>query len=220
MLLFGLTGVIGMGKSGIAAMLRRLRIPVYDADKTVHQIYLRPGVAQAVAAAFPEAVIAGRLNRMRLGELIFNNPARRARLTAILYPYLAAAEWRFVAAAARRRAPLVVLDIPLLFETAGQGRVDAVLVADAPVFVQHRRVLARPGMTPEKLRAILLSQWPNAEKCRLADAVIATGQSRGATLAALKKALRALRQKLASRRTKWNSMAYARNRSGYRIYGA
>lgn len=215
MMIIGLTGAIGMGKSAVAAMLKRLRIPLYDADQAVHDLYRDPLVIKAVSQIFPAAVIKGELNRGKLADIVFHDPLARMRLTSILYPLLARRERRFLQQQARLRAPLAVMDIPLLFETGGERRVDATLVVNAPYFIQYRRVLTRTGMTDARFAAIEASQIPQHTKCQRADIVVSTGLSRAVTFAELRRALRLFKQKLAPRRLKWDTLAYARNRSGY-----
>lgn len=186
MKILGLTGSVGMGKSTAAAMLRRLGVPVHDADATVHKLLGRGGAAVApIAEAFPGSVRDGAVDRAVLGARVFVDPAARRRLEAIVHPLVRQAETAFLARARRQRRRLVALDIPLLFETEGQRRCDAVAVVSAPAFVQAQRVLRRPGMTAEKLAGIRASQMPDREKRRRADAVIPTGRGRRATLAAL-----------------------------------
>lgn len=195
MIVLGLTGSIGMGKSAAAATLRRLGVPLFDADRTVHRL-LAPGGAAVVrvAAAFPGVRdAAGGIDRRRLGARVFGDPAALARLEAILHPMVAAAERRFVAQARARRDSLVVLDVPLLFESGGARRCDQVLVVSAPAFLQRQRVLRRPGMTKARLAAILAQQMPDREKRRRADFVVPTGLGRGLTLRRLKAILRMLR---------------------------
>jgi len=184
MVILGLTGSIGMGKSTAAAMLRRLGVPVHDADRTVHGLLARGGAAvPAVAAAFGAGVVvAGAVDRRRVGALVFRDPAALARLEAILHPLVRRAERRFLAGCAGRRVPVVALDVPLLFETGGTGRVDATIVVTAPAFIQRLRVLARPGMTAAKLDGILERQLPDAVKRRLADHVVMTGLGKGHAL--------------------------------------
>ena len=177
MFILGLTGSIGMGKSTAAGMLRRLGVPVHDADRVVHRLLGRGGAAVgAVAKAFGAGMIrGGAVDRPKLGAKVFGDGAALKRLEAILHPLVRRAERRFLALAAARRARLVALDIPLLFETGGEARVDATLVVTAPAFLQRLRVLARPGMSAGKLAAILARQTPDAEKRRRADFVIPTG---------------------------------------------
>ncbi len=187
MIVLGLTGSIGMGKTVAAAMFAREGAAVFDADAAVHAL-LAPGGAAvaAVAEAFPDCVNedAGTpaVDRAALGRRVFDDRAAMARLEAILHPRVRAAELAFIKRARAHRRPLVVLDIPLLLETGGERICDAVAVVIAPPFVQARRVLARPGMTPERLAAIRARQMPDREKIRRADFVIPTGLGRAVTL--------------------------------------
>jgi dephospho-CoA kinase len=178
-----LTGSIGMGKSTAANTFRRLGVPVFDADAAVHRLQAAGGRAVApIAAAFPGTVRDSprgpRVDREALRRAVLGNDAALNRLERIVHPLVRDAEQRFLGAARRRAEPLVVLDIPLLFETHGQGRCDAVLVVTAPAAVQRRRVLLRPGMTEERLGAILARQVPDSEKRRHADHVVHSGLSR------------------------------------------
>lgn len=186
MIVLGLTGSIGMGKSTAARQLRRLGFAVHDADAAVHAL-LAPGGAAvpAIDAAFPGVVKNGAVDRAPLGAVVFNDPAALRRLEKIIHPLVRRAEHRFLARARRQRRRLVVLDIPLLFETGGETRCDAVAVVSAPPAVQARRVLARPGMTPERLASIRRSQMADRDKCRRADFVIPTGHGHRPALRAL-----------------------------------
>lgn len=188
----GLTGSIGMGKSTTAALFRDEGVPVHDADAAVHAIYAQEGVAP-VEAAFPGVAVEGRIDRARLGARVLGDDAAMKRLEAIVHPLVRAREAAFLDEAARAGARVAVLDIPLLYETGAQGRVDAVLVVSAPKSVQEERVLARPGMTREKFAAILARQMPDAEKRRRADHVIDTGRG----IEAARAAVRALLARLA-----------------------
>jgi dephospho-CoA kinase len=172
----GLTGSIGMGKSAVAAMFEELGVPVFDADAVVRQLQ-GPGGAlvDPIEAAFPGTTGRQGVDRPALGAAVFAEPTALARLEAIVHPAVRAARAAFLREHAR--APLVVFDIPLLFEKGGAEEVDAVLVVSAPEAVQRQRVLARPGMTPERLAAILELQLPDAEKRPRADHVIDTGGS-------------------------------------------
>jgi dephospho-CoA kinase len=195
MIVLGLTGSIGMGKSTAAVALRSLRLPVFDADQAVHRL-LRPNGAAVgpVRSAFPELGIGtDGIDRRLLGSRVFGDPAALARLEAILHPLVEVAERRFLAQTCARHAPVAVLDIPLLFETAGDRRCDYVLVVSAPKFLQRQRVLRRPGMTDGRLAAILAQQLPDAEKQRRADFVVPTGLSRGESLRRLRAIVRVLR---------------------------
>jgi dephospho-CoA kinase len=177
MVILGLTGSIGMGKSTVAAMFRGLGVPVHDADRTVHRLLARGGAAvAAVVAAFgPDCLAEGGIDRRRLGARVFNDPSALRRLEAILHPLVRLAERRFLAGAARARIRVVALDVPLLFETGGTRRVDATVVVSAPAAVQRARVLGRAGMTAERLARVLAHQWPDRRKRRLADFVVPTG---------------------------------------------
>ena len=193
MIILCLTGSVGMGKSTAAREFRRMRIPVYDADKAVHRLLGRGGKAvAAVAAAFPGVEKGGAIDRAALGRLVFSDPAALKRLEAILHPLVRQAERAFLARARRRRRKLVVLDIPLLFETGGEARCDKVVVVSAPRRVQLARVMARPGMTADRLAGVEARQMPDAEKRRRADIVIETGLDRRHSLAKLHRALRRL----------------------------
>ena len=190
MVIVGLTGSIGMGKSTAAAMLRRMGVPVYDADAAVHALQARNGPAlPSIEAAFPGVVKDGVLDRQALGARVFGNKEALRRLEAIVHPMVGQRQKAFLKQAARRGAPLVVLDIPLLFEGLGDRRVDATLVVSAPSFLQRRRVMARPGMTAEKLDGILRQQVPDAVKRRKATLVIPTGLGLAPTRVALEKAV-------------------------------
>jgi dephospho-CoA kinase len=194
MVILGLTGSIGMGKSTAAAALRRLGVPVYDADGTIHRLIRRGGAAvPLVEKAFPGVVKDGVVDRRKLGDLVFADPAALRRLEAILHPLARRAQLGFLAAAARRRARLVVLDIPLLFETRGDRRCDAVALLSAPRMIQEARVLARPGMTPEKLAGIRKRQLPDSEKRRRADFVVPTGLAKREALRRLEAIIRRMR---------------------------
>jgi dephospho-CoA kinase len=192
MIVIGLTGSIGMGKSTAAAMLRRLGLPLFDADAAVHRM-LAPGGAAvaAVAAAFPGVRSeAGGIDRTALGRRVFGRPEELRRLEAILHPAVRAAELRFIAQARARRVRLAVLDIPLLFETGADRLCDCVFVVSAPAWLQRQRVLRRPGMSESRFAAILATQLADARKRRAADFVIDTGLNRARTLRRLRAALR------------------------------
>jgi dephospho-CoA kinase len=182
MRVLGLTGSVGMGKSTAAAMLRRMRVPVYDADRAVHR-FLAPGGAavSAVAAGFPGVTAGGGIDRAALGARVFGDRVALRRLEAILHPLVGLDERRFVARARARRRRLVVLDVPLLFETHGERRCDAVVVVWAPAFLQRARVLARPGMTAARLAFIRAQQTSDADKRRRADILVPSGLGRAVT---------------------------------------
>ena len=186
MIVLGLTGSIGMGKSTAARMLQAMGAPVCDSDAVVHGLLGRGGRAvPAIDAAFPGVVIDGAVSRPALGAAVFRDAGALKRLEAILHPMVQAAQRDFLARAARRGAKIAVLDIPLLFETHGERRVDATIVVSAPFAVQRARVLARPGMTAEKFAGILARQMPDAEKRQRADYVVPTGAGRLVTRRAL-----------------------------------
>lgn len=186
LVVLGLTGSIGMGKSTAAAHLRRLGVPVHDADAEIHRLLREdPSVIAAVEAAFPGVMRDGRVDRRELGRRVFGNDAALSRLESLLHPRVRQAASRFLRRAVAGRIPVVALDIPLLFETGSQGRCDLVVVVSAPDFVQAGRVLHRPGMTGGRLEAILARQTPDALKQRWADFVVPTGLDRRAALQAL-----------------------------------
>jgi dephospho-CoA kinase len=193
-IVLGLTGSIGMGKSTAAATLRRLGLPVFDADGEVHRLLAPGGTAvREVEAAFPGVRNPeGGIDRQRLGQRVFGNQAALRRLEGILHPRVRIAERRFVARARARREPLVVLDIPLLFETGGVERCDYVLVVSAPLRLQRERVMRRPGMSESRFAGILHAQMPDREKRRRANFVVATALGRGATFRRLKAIVRML----------------------------
>jgi dephospho-CoA kinase len=168
----GLTGSIGMGKSATAAMFRAAGVPVHDADGVVHALY-RGRASPLIEAAFPGTVTDGAVDRWRLSKVLFEDESRLRTLERIVHPLVREERDGFLAAHAQ--APIVVLDIPLLLETGGEGDTDAVALVTAPETVQSARVLARPGMTQEKFQAILTKQMPDSEKRRRAHFLIETG---------------------------------------------
>jgi dephospho-CoA kinase len=176
MFVLGLTGSIGMGKSAASAGFRCFGIPVFDSDAAVHALFAPGGDAvAAVTAAFPGCLdAAGGIDRGALGRKVFEEPAQLACLEAIVHPLVRVAQRRFLARCGAAGRRLVVLDVPLLYETGGERRVDAVAVVSARAMVQAQRVLRRPGMSAERLAAILRRQLPDAEKRRRADFVIRT----------------------------------------------
>lgn len=179
MIVLGLTGSIGMGKSTATTTFRRLGIPVFDADAAVHRLQARGGRAVApIGAAFPGSVAHGRLDREALRRAVLGDPTALKRLERIVHPLVRDEERRFLARARREGRRLVVLDVPLLLETGGDKRVDQVVVVSAPAAVQAVRVLRRPGMTAERLASIRARQMPDAQKRRRADVVVPTGLSR------------------------------------------
>lgn len=171
----GLTGSIGMGKSETAKSFRALGVPVYDADATVRALYAPGGAAVLpVASAFPDAVVDGAVDRARLARALHGDPAAWARLEAIVHPLVRQAQTAFLARAEAEDAPVVVLDIPLLFESGGEALVDYVVVVSAPAAIQRARVLQRPGMTPALFEEILARQMPDMDKRAAADFIIDT----------------------------------------------
>lgn len=177
MIVVGLTGSVGMGKSSTAAMFAEAGAPIYDADEEVRRLYAPGGAAvAAVGAAFPGVVTGGAVDRGLLGERVLGDPAALAKLNAIVHPLMGEARAEFFRRAREARVSLVVLDIPLLFETGGERTVDKVVVVSAPAEMQRERVLGRPGMSAAKLDAILAAQLPDAEKRARADFVIDTSR--------------------------------------------
>lgn len=186
-MILGLTGSIGMGKSTVAAMFARAGVPVFDADAEVRVLQGPNGKSlAAIEAAFPGSTGPGGVRRDELGDRVFGDAAALARLEAIMHP--AVGERRAAFLRQHAKAPLVVFDIPLLFEKGGHATVDRIVVVSAPPEVQRQRVLDRPGMTPEKFARILALQTPDAEKRTRADYVIDTG----ASLEKTERAVRAL----------------------------
>jgi dephospho-CoA kinase len=195
MIVIGLTGGIGMGKSTAARTFRRLGIPVHDADAAVHQLYARGGGGvAAIGALAPEAIIDGAVAREALRRRALADPSFLARLEAAIHPLVRAQERAFLARCRRARRPIAVLDIPLLFETGGDRRVDHVVVVSAPATIQRARVLVRPGMTEARLAAIRARQMPDAEKRRRAHTVIRTGLSRHHAQRAIRRLVARLRE--------------------------
>jgi dephospho-CoA kinase len=173
MLILGLTGSIGMGKSTTAKLFAEAGVPVYDADATVHKIY-QGEAASAIEAAFPGTTVDGMVDRNKLSARVVHDPAAMTQLEQIVHPMLGASREKFLDDAERSGAPVAVVDVPLLFETGGEKRVDAVVVVTASPEVQRERILARDNMTGEKLDAILARQLPDAEKRERADFVVDT----------------------------------------------
>ena len=193
MIVLGLTGGIGMGKSTATTILRRLGVPVFDADAAVHRLQARGGRAVApIAAAFPGCVTDGRVDREALRRAVLGNPEALERLERIIHPLVREEERRFLARARRAGRRIAVLEVPLLLETGGEARVDRVVVVSAPAAVQRSRVMRRPGMTEQRLAAIRARQLPDAEKRRRADHVIRTGLSRRHAQAAIRRLVLAL----------------------------
>ena len=173
MIVLGLTGSIGMGKSTTANLFAEAGVPVYDADAAVHLLY-EGEAAPAIEAAFPGTTENGRVDRDRLSARVVHDPAAMKKLEEIVHPMLGASRQKFLRDAERSGAPVAVVDIPLLFETGGEKRVDAVVVVTTTAELQRKRILARPNMTEEKLQAILVRQMPDAEKRKRAHFVVDT----------------------------------------------
>jgi dephospho-CoA kinase len=191
MIILGLTGGIGMGKSTAAAAFRRARIPVFDADAAVHRMQARGGRAvRAIAAAFPGTVRDGEVDRAALRQAVLGKPDALTRLEGILHPMVRQEEQAFVARARRHGSRAVVLDIPLLLETGGDKRVDRIIVVSAPRAVQIQRIRARRRMSDADVKAVIARQMPDAAKRKRADVVIKTGLSRNASLKALSRLIR------------------------------
>lgn len=203
MIVLGLTGSIGMGKSTVAAMMRILGLPVHDSDEAVHRL-LRPK-SQAwdgLLAAFPAREYPQvyerktlKVNRQELGALVFADQVLRFRLEQVLHPLVRDSQENFLNHCRKKGTEIAVLEIPLLYETGAEKRVDFVLVVSAPRFIQRQRVLARPGMDEAKLQAILLRQMPDIEKRKRADYVIHTGLGRAQSMRELRTIIGNLRKK-------------------------
>ena len=190
MVILGLTGSIGMGKSTAAGFFAEAGAPVHDADAAVHQLY-DGAAAAAIEAAFPGTAAGGKVDRAKLGEQVLKDPAALKRLEAIVHPLVRRDEERFLQAAEGAGAKVAVLNIPLLFETGGDKRCDAVVVVSAPPEMQRARVMERPGMTEEKFASLLGKQVPDAEKRRRADFVVDTSKDLDSTRAQVRAILQA-----------------------------
>jgi len=198
----GLTGSIGMGKTETLKRFQRLGLPVYDADAAVHALYDKGGAAVApIGFWFPDAVHEGSVDRAKLAELVAGDEAAFQRLEAIVHPLVREIENDFLDEVAKSGGDVVVLDIPLLYETGGEKRMDAVVVVSAPADLQRARVLSRPGMTREKLEAIHARQVPDAEKRAKADFVIETGHGIEHAFEQVKRVAAALKALAAGKRS-------------------
>jgi dephospho-CoA kinase len=175
MIILGLTGSLGMGKSTTAKMFAEAGVPVHDADAAVHRLYEGEAVP-LIEATFPGTTAAGKVDRAKLGQRAIGDAAAMAKLEAIVHPLVRKAEQRFLAEAERAGATVAVLDIPLLYETGGDERCDAVVVVSAPPGTQRARVLERPGMTEAKFQALAGKQIPDADKRARADFIVDSGQ--------------------------------------------
>ncbi len=190
MIVLGLTGSIGMGKSTVEGFFAEAGIPVHDADAAVHRLYAG-AAAPAIEAAFPGTVAERKVDRERLAQRVIGDAAALHRLEAIVHPLVRRDEERFLADAEAAGAKIAVLNIPLLFETGADARCDAVVVVSAPAEVQRARVMARPGMTAERLAALLAKQMPDAEKRARADFVVDTSTDFDSTRAQIRAILAA-----------------------------
>jgi dephospho-CoA kinase len=184
MIVLGLTGSIGMGKSTTSAMFRDMGVPVHDSDDAVHRLYAGTA-APLIEREFPGTTRNGAVDREQLAKKVLGDPGALRRLESIIHPLVRADADAFLAKHRADGTPIVLLDIPLLFETAGEGRVDKIVVVTAGADIQRARVLARPGMTEEKFASILARQVPDAEKRRHADFVVDTGKGMGAARTAV-----------------------------------
>lgn len=190
MIIIGLTGSIGMGKTTAANIFRHFKIPVFDSDHCIRLVTSKRGEAvRDVVNHFPDAWNISKriLDRKILSDLVFGNEKERKRLESILHPFVWARQQKFLDHMRRLSMPMVVMDIPLLFETGADKRVDLTLVVSAPPYIQYQRVMARPGMTDEKFTQILASQMPDHEKRQRADIVVHTGLGRSHTTRQIKK---------------------------------
>jgi dephospho-CoA kinase len=190
MIIVGLTGSIAMGKSTVSGMFAELGVPIFDADEAVRASYAGAGT-KAVEAAFPGVVVSGQVDRERLGSQVLNDAEALKRLEGLVHPAVAQARAHFVERASAAGRRLVIVDVPLLFETGGEGSVDLVIVVSAPAAPQRERALARMGMSEVKLEAILSRQMPDAEKRRRAHFIIDTGGSLALTRAIVAQFVRA-----------------------------
>lgn len=196
MLLIGLTGSIGMGKSETAKMFAKLGVPVYDADAAVHRLYAKGGAAVApLAEAFPQVIVDGAVDRAALSRAVIGLPGEMKKLEAIVHPLVGQAQIAFLKKAQAEGHHAVVLDIPLLYETGGETRVDVVVVVSAPYHLQQQRVLARPDMDMAKFAAIHAKQVPDAEKRARADFVIETDKGLDHAFEEVKSVVEALKHR-------------------------
>jgi dephospho-CoA kinase len=188
--IIGLTGSIGMGKSTVADLLRKIGLPIHSADEVVHNAMKKGGKAVAlVADLFPDVVKRSAIDRKLLGSAVFGKPKKLRELEKIIHPLVWASEKAFLQKVRKKKSRAAILEIPLLFETGAEERCDLVFCVAAPKAIQKARVLARPGMTLQKFRAILAYQMPNTVKCKKADYVIPTGKGLAATEKHLRKLL-------------------------------
>lgn len=205
MVIIGLTGSIGMGKSAAASHFIKRGIAVFDADQAVHRLYEGAAVP-LIEEAFPGATANGRVDRQKLGQAVIGRSEALRRLEAIIHPLVREAEWRFLREQQAARAAMAVLEIPLLFETGSDRLVDAAIVVSAPEAVQRARVLQRPGMTPEKLAGLLAQQMPDRDKRARADFVVDTGGALGDTHRQIDIIIESLRQRIGTALRRWRAM--------------
>jgi dephospho-CoA kinase len=205
MLIVGLTGSIGMGKTTIAGHLASRGVPVIESDAIVHALYSGKA-APLIEAAFPGTVAGGTVDRTKLSGALTQSTGGFERLEAIVHPLVREAQWEFIKAQHEAGAALCVLDIPLLFETGGDRLVDIILLVSAPEHVQAERVLARPGMTPEKFAAIRARQMPDAEKRARADTIIDTGLPLDETLSQVDNWLESMKTRDGEKFGLWRSL--------------
>lgn len=208
MLIIGLTGSIGMGKTTVAAHFAARGVPVLDSDGTVHRLYEGTAVPH-VEAAFPGTTADGKVDRARLAVALMQSEGGFARLEALIHPLVRAAQWRFLREQAALGAAMCVLDIPLLFETGGDRLMDVTVVVSAPEHIQTSRVSSRPGMTPEKLATIRARQMPDAEKRARADFVIDTGLPWEETQAQVDNLLESLKARPSEAFERWRLLSDA-----------
>ncbi len=195
MLVIGLTGSIGMGKTTAAKALARMRVPIHDSDAAVHRLFARGGAAVGpVGEAFPDSICDGAVDRARLGDLVFHDAAALGRLEAIVHPLVRRESQAFLRRCAARRKSLAVLDVPLLFEVGRESDCDLVILVTAPAFIQAQRVLRRPGMTAQRFADIIGRQMADAEKRRRADFILQTGLSRREALRKLSRIVKLVRE--------------------------
>ena len=195
MIVLGLTGSIGMGKSRAAKMLGVLGVPVHDSDKAVHKALLPEGSAfSVVAGMFPSAVAGGKIDRKKLGNIVFSDKAALKKLEAVLHPAAQESQAEFIRAMRLKGKKIICLEIPLLFETGAEGRVDYIVTVSAPPAVQKRRVLRRPNMTEEKFKSIVQSQLADSQKRALSDFVVDTGLCYARTFRQLQNIIRTIRK--------------------------
>jgi dephospho-CoA kinase len=188
MFVLGLTGSLGMGKSTTAGFFAELGVPVHDADAAVHRLY-KAEAAPLIEAAFPGTTADGAVDRQKLAKRVLKDPAAIKKLEGIIHPFVRAAEEHFLAEAERKNTQVAVLDIPLLFETGGDRRCDAVVVVSAPEDIQRTRIFERPGMTEQKFAGIVANQMPDVEKRRRADFVVDTSRGFDAARAQVREIL-------------------------------